>query len=337
MMSGHRQVFLTLIILLLLPTVAVAEEEESRCLTRRVATGEVSARSLSLQGLHCFEAQRFDWALSHYRAAYSLSPDTVLHGAIGRSHHELGLFDLARDHYLAFLAVEGQSPAGQRIRNRVGQLQEDELQQGARLRLQAGAPDVNVALILENGYWIELGPAPLELSLREGSYEFAFHKPGYRTTYRQVRLSAQETEEVRLELISEDALFDISERTRKRAGAYTLGASIPITAAGITLLVMASQNRTAALELDQNFTDLSDYDSRRREHLDRADTFQNWGTIGTGVGAAGVVIGALLLSSGSSGSDDQDGENLLNNSHGRSLFPVQPLISHDFLGFQVRF
>ena len=338
-------ILLTTVLLFPCPLLAGESGEplaaEHPCPTQRPQPETTDHRTLTLHGLACFEARRYDWALTHYRAAYALNADPVLLATIGRSFQELGLYDLALTNYQAFLARESQTPAAERIRGRIRELEEAREDNGATIRLIASPPGHEVALVNENGDWIELGLAPAEMSLRAGTYEFVFTGEGYLPRHEKIRISSGQTRTIRTHLISEDAAFNISTRNIRRAGILTLGVSVPATAAGITLLALSSQTTTAALELDREFSDLSDYDARRRELLDDAADYRRWGTIGTGIGATGMIIGALLLSTSSSPSKknadqiDPSDESFPRQAQ-RSLF-FEPLLSPTHLGFQIRY
>ena len=317
-------------------------EKNGTCLTQRPDPESTDHRALTLQGLSCFEAGRYDWALTHDRAAFALSPEPVLLGTIGRSLQELGLYDLALAHYQAFLAHESQTPAAERIRGRIEELEEARRKEGAILQLIATPPGHPVALVLENGDWLELGRIPAEISLQAGTYEFVFTGQGYLPRHEKIRLSAGQSRTIRTHLISEQAAFNLSSRAIRRSGVFTFGVAVPLTAAGVTLLAMSSQNTSAALELERNFADLSDYDTRRRELLDEAATYRRWGTIGTGIGATGMIVGALLFSATSTtaGEEARPGPIEPQESspqEARRAIDWAPLVSPNHLGFQLRF
>ena len=114
-----------------------------------------------------------------------------------------------------------------------------------------------------------------------------------------------------------------------------MGASVPITAAGITLLVLGHQEIQTARELENHFADLSDFDARRQEHLNRAADYRRWGTIGTAVGATGFLTGAMLYSAGTPTAAPRDDAGAEETAAAR--FNLRPYFGLNQAGLVLRF
>jgi hypothetical protein len=333
-LRSMRPVFLILFGfgLLLFPTLAAGADSplEVECVTAVAPADASNALRLSRFGLACFEAGRFDWALTHYLAAYSVHPNPDLRAAIGRSLHELGLYGPARQEYQAFLDAEGDSPAADRIRRRVEELSVASADDGGTLHVTSAPAQSRTVLILDNGYWLDLGATPVEVTLREGTYELVVDSPEHHPASTVATVQPGRRETLQADLIHEAATFHATSRRWRQAGVWTMASSVPIAATGITLLVMSGQHTRAARDLDVHHRDLRDYDDRRREHLDLAQTCRFWGTVGTAIGATGLVAGALFYSAGTPSPAPEEPESA-------ARFRWAPFVSTHQAGIVVQF
>ena len=283
------------------------DEATAECPTYIAPHQSEDANELTMHGVNCFEDERYDWALTYYRRAYEVAPDSFLLAAIGRSLHELGLYEPALAYYHQFLEQEDpDSATAQRIRQRVATIEDALDDDPAVVELRSSPPGSKAHIVLDNGQWYSLGHTPVDVSLRQGSYRFAFDGPGFRPTETRGRAVAGHQRTVETTLISEDSLFSSTEQSRRRAGLWTMAGSGVVTAAGVTLLVLSAQQTSAAQTLENNFDDPETFDQRRYDHLDQADSYRFAGTITTAVGATGLATGALLyfLTKPSTTSDD---------------------------------
>lgn len=216
------------------------DDPDEECSTYISPEDRLDVEALTFQGVACFKAERYDWALTHYRAAYSIRPDPFLLGGIGRSLHELGIYQPASRYYQRFLRRE-QAPSGvERIQRRVDELEASIDENAETVSLHSAPAGATAYVVLENGYWYELGTTPLRVELRGGEYEFAFHGAGYRP--RQIQADISGDHSIDAELVSEEAALNVSERRRRSAGVWTMVTSIPITAAGATMVALSAQD-----------------------------------------------------------------------------------------------
>lgn len=336
----------------LTPALANAEEmggdngeqvqEQPQCSTYIKSEERSDAHALTLHGINCFEAERYSWALTHYSAAFELDPDPFLFGAIGRSLHELGLFEPAMGYYQRFLDEDDAPSGADRIRQRVEELQELSKTEATVVSLRSAPSGATAYVVLDNGEWYELGTTPVEVELREGDYDFVFDADRYHP--RQIEFHVEYGQENRVDghLISEEAALGVSESSRRTSGVWMMATGLAAASGGATMLVLSQQNNSAAQGLEDNeFDDLSDYDERRRRHLDRADTYQTWGTISTAVGATALLGGFVLYVSASSSSQDS----MIDDSHNdedmapveRSSLSLKPVVGLNHLGMRLHF
>lgn len=318
--------------------VSAAPGEDVKCTTYVPELDTDDAHLMTLMGVACFEEGRYEWALVHYRRAYALSSDPFLLGAIGRSLHELGLYEPALAYYQKYLALEETPSGADRIRRRVDELQEllAEDENVTVVELKSNPSGAAAHVVLDNGEWYYLDETPTAVQLRPGSYEFAFHGPGMRPTKQKLRVRDTETVQVEAELVSEDALFSVSTRKRRRAGFWLFAGSTAVTLSGLTMLGLSVHQSSAARQLDDHFDDLDDYDERRRHHLDRADTLWTWGIVTTIVGTAGLLTGSLLYALSGPSPVQSDGDE--SNSHRLDArWQAEPVIGADHLGIRIRF
>lgn len=265
-------------------------DDDEECATYVNPDDRDDAEALGLKGVACFQATEYDWALTHYRRAYVLSSRSDLLAAIGRSLHELGLYEPAAAYYERFLEEAQAEP----IRRRLDEVQATIEEHATTVTLRATPPGTTAFVVLDNGEWYELGDTPMQLQVREGDYEFGFDAPGYRPQTVRVDATDGEPTSADTELI-EDPL-DRAQRQRRTAGLWTVGGSLIVGAAGGALLAMSAQETSQAKMLeDDDFEDLGDYDERRRAHLDAAATTGRWGVITAAVGATGLLVGSALI------------------------------------------
>lgn len=294
------------------------------------------AQDLTLYGVSCFEAKRYDWALTYYLQAFAIKPGPLLLGGIGRSLHELGLYGPAAAQYQAFLQTSPEPAGADRIKNRVRQLEQAKHDDGATVELLSAPSNVRVHLILDNGDWFPLGQTPTKVLLRRGNYDFIFEDDALRPRQESIQLRAGQETQITSELVHQSAPFDLSTRQWRRAGIWTMGASLPAAAAGLTLFLLSAQDRSSAKELEDHFADLQDFDRRRTELLDRADTYRTWSIITAAVGTTGLITGALLYllprPASSSSKDEQFGLELVTQN-----LRIQPLAGPNHVGLRLRF
>ena len=291
-------------------------------------------QALTMHGIACFEDEQYDWALTYYRRAYGLSGDPFLLGGIGRSLHELGLYEPAMRSYEGFLDSDEDHSGADRIRRRVDELETSMQTQGSEVSLQSTPAGATVYLVLDNGEWYQLGTAPVELKLQEGTYEFVFHRDHYMPRQIAATTTPEEPQRIDGRLVSESSGLSVSERRRRRAGVWTTTTGLGIGAAGGALLALSAHNNSAARGLqEEDFPSPSDYDERLQGHLDSAHTQRTWGIVATATGATILVTGMLLYFSGSPSGVAADYTAAL--TPGRLQF--EPLVSSDSLGFRLAF
>ncbi len=311
--SGPRWVrWIVLVSIIVLPTTVAAKSDapEEECPTYLAPEQRNDPAELALNGVACFQAEHYDWALTYYTAAYSLEPDSFLLGGIGRSLHELGIYEPAADYYQRFLHAE-QTPYGtDRIRQRVDELEVIRDKEGTTAVLHSQPSGVTAYLVLDNGHWHELGTTPLEVELREGKYQFAFHSPGFRPRLVSKSLGSADSVKVESDLVSEESALNISDRRRRSAGTWMMATAVPATAAGATMVVLAMND----------------------------DDRQSLRTPGTITSAAGITIlltGAILYLSASSSEDPVPATELDALSADSRSF--RPTMGINHLGFRLDF
>ena len=296
-----------------------------QCVTYVDIEDRDDAEVLGMKGVACFQDGRYEWALTYYQRAHSMDPDPLLLGGIGRSLHELGLYEPALDYYRRYLDRDSTSSRAARIEERVRQL-ETSLDDSATVSFQPSPSSSTAYVVLENGEWYELGETPLEVDIAPGDYQFVLSADGHR--HRHVHTGIDGDTVIDEELTT----FGIAGRNRKRAALWTAGSSLVVGITGATLLTISSQERSAAQQLDDgDFDDLSDYDERRRAHLDRARSTRLWGTAGTAVGVTGLLFGTILYMTASSVSDIDDA-----SSQARRWSP-EPTVGVGQFGVQFHF
>ncbi|MBA2663845.1 MAG: tetratricopeptide repeat protein [Bradymonadaceae bacterium] len=257
---------------------------------------------LSMQGVACFETGDFSRALTYYGRALELAPTPMLHGAMGRAFHELGLYSLAAFYYNGYLEdVPTDSDGARRIRERLATLQEQETAASGKISIVSAPSKALVYLVMPNQDWFELGPTPLTISAKEGNYRFVIVEPDHHRQIHDVTIAGSaDTIDLSADLIHENSTFDVSARQWRRAGAWTMVSSAPILLGGITLLVLGHQSTSRAKDYNPETTGHSL--SQKRDLHDKGDTLQRWGIITTGIGGAGLLTGAILYSIGLSSS-----------------------------------
>lgn len=317
---------------LLFSSTAAADSTED-CPRYTAPPHQDDAQQLIMKGVACFETGDYTWALTHYQRAYELDGDPFLLGAIGRSLHELGLYDPAMAHYRRFLDREDIPSGADRIRARVEELESDLDDDAGTVSIRTAPSGVTTYVVLNNGEWHELGATPADARLREGSWEFVFVEDDHRPHRVTADVSRHEQQSLNEGLIARDSALVISSRARRRTAVWTMATSLVIGAAGGTMLVLSSQENAAAERLEEgDFDELSDFDERRRDHLDTARTTRFWGTVAAGVGATGLLAGGILFFSTPSPASVEDDE--ADQSAGLQL---QPTVSPAQIGIRGHF
>ena len=276
----------------------VEETEEGQCATYLPAELSERPQELVLQGVTCFESGHYEWALIYYQRAYDLTGERFLYGGMGRSLHELGLYGPARAYYKQFLRGEDVPSGTDRIRQRMQELEELVEDDGAIIALRSDPSGANVSIKLDNGEQYLLGSTPMDLSLRQGSYDFVFAHPGYHP--REVAVTTDdEVSQIDGRLISETSSLSISERRRRRGGLVLTGLGAGAVATGGTMLGLSVHHDRRARDLEEgDFGTPSDYDERLRGHLDSSDQWRSTGLITAGAGSAVLLTGVILYVSG---------------------------------------
>ncbi|RVU44750.1 PEGA domain-containing protein [Lujinxingia sediminis] len=292
------------------------------------------ARVLTLHGVSCFEAGDFERALHYYLRAYARSPGPLLRGAIGRSLHELGIYGPARQYYQDYLDSPAADTSGaQRIRERIEQLDATLAEDAAALEVRSSPPGARAHLVFESGEWFELGTTPVTARVREGRYEVALTREGYRTQRVRTRVHSNTQAVVEPTLVADAAAFDVSAASWRRGALWTLVASTPVAAAGTAMLILSAQDSEAARNADTLYEDSDEAEQRRAVLLERSDNLRTWGTAATVAGAAGMITGVVLYFSanrlaspgGEPGAESQAGVR------------VQPELGANYAGVRVRF
>lgn len=335
-----RLLFILLFLSLSLPALAAAsqsaqdataQDSDDPCPTYAPLQTAHSVQDLTLYGVACFESERYDWALTYYLRAFALHPGPLLLGAIGRSLHELGLYGPAQAQYEAFLSSTPEPAGAERIRSRIAQLHQTSAEDGGAIALQSSPSGARVHLILDNGDWFPLGVTPVQVDLKKGRYQFVFEDDGFQQRQQSARVKAGQEVTLHSELVPAGALFNRSSRQWRRAGALAMGASLPITAAGLTLVALSSQQYSAARELEDNFNDLPDFDERRTQAIERAGTYRTWGIITTAVGTTGLITGAILFSLPPQFPTSEDSEQAARK------WRIEPLAGFNQVGIRLHF
>ncbi len=323
------------------PTEAAETSEStdaSSCVSYVDADARDDADVLTRRGIDCFGAGEYDWALTHYRRAYELDADPFLLGAIGRSLHELGLYEPAKGYYRRFLEDESSPSGAERIERRLDEVEAKLDDNAVTVSLQTAPGEATTHLVLDNGEWYELGATPVELKVREGDYEFVFDRDGYQRRHTDAHITSGRPTEINEPLIDDDATFDISRRNRRRAGIWTSAASLLFGAAGGGLLVYAATEEDAAGALsDDDFDSTDALDDARRSHRDRASTSRLWGSVGTTVGFAGLVTGTVLYLTNRPDDTPAASDDDLDSTEAMLQPTIEPVVGYDHLGLRLRF
>lgn len=310
-------ILVTVAVLLTSPAAASAEDgveiddPEEECSTYLDAEDRHDVEALTFQGVACFQAEEYAWALTYYTAAYDLDADLFLLGGIGRSLHELGIFELAVGYYQRFLRGDDIPSGADRIHQRLDELDRAIDEEGATVSLRSSPSGVTAYVVLDNGHWYEIGPTPVEIKMRDGDYEFAFHAPGFRPRQLSKSIDTGESQEIRAEMVSEDAALNVSDRKRRIAGVWTMGAAIPATATGATLIALSMQN-------------------------DDRGSLRTPGTVVSAAGATALLTGAIIYLSASS-SDDPAPTDRPDQADARNALSVEPTVGINHLGLRLRF
>lgn len=315
---------------------SVDDEVPEECPTYIAPDQQNNSRQLTRHGLACFEAGDYDWALLYYTEAYIHSEDPFLFSVIGRSLHELGLYEPAMDYYRRFLDSEGVSSSGvERIQKRVEALEVHSAEEGATVSLRSSPSGARVYVRLDNGERYELGTTPLDVDMRRKDFEFIFERDDYRPHTVTSKADGDGPHEIDARLISQTSTLGISDRRRRRGGVWTAAAGFGIAAAGGTLLALSAHHSSTASSLEQgDYPTPSDFDERLNHHLDSSHTYAVLGTVVTATGATVLLTGALLYFSTSSPEPGDDAGLAIGNSDSLQLEPTAG-INH--LGVRLRF
>jgi len=284
-------------------------------------------KQLTLLGVSCFRNGQYARAYSFYSRAYELQRSDLLRAAMGRSLHELGLYGPARAYYRSFLDGRSTDESTRKIERRLEQLSRDIESDGVTARLTSFPTGAEVHLEVPNGDWVEIGRTPAEVSLASGTYRFKFDRPGARRTTRTATLEDPSTPvEVDAELYPVDSEFDVQGRKLKRAGIYTMLASIPVLTTGGILFGLSADKFAEA----EDFTFDADFvPAEQNRILETAHDFRQWGIGVTAVGTGALITGAVLFFRGRALEVEA--------SSGESSTRVQPVLSPRTVGIRGRF
>ena len=308
------------------------EDASLACDKNLSAAARQDSQTLTMHGVACFEAHKYDWALSYYLKAYAIDPEPFLLGGIGRSLHELGLYEPALDYYYQFLSHDEVPSGAERIRQRVDELEEAvaDDEKTATVSLDSAPSGAEAFVVFDNDERYSLGSTPVEVELREGHYEFVFEDEDYLLRRFKTQVASGENNEIYGGLLLEPPAVD----RRRRAGGWTMAGAVVPLAAGATMLTLSAQETSAARTLEDDFEDLDDFDSRRQQHLDSASSYRLWGTVSAAVGATALLTGTILyFSAPASTSPGPDGED---SELSRNL-EVEPTLGLNHLGLRLQF
>jgi tetratricopeptide (TPR) repeat protein len=285
------------LVILVAAAQALAQDPPSQCPDHVSPMVKKDATALTLMGVACFEEGNYPRALQHYLEALDYDAPVTLLGAIGRALHEQGIYSGAKIYYEHYLRDAGQADGAPRIRERLIEVNEQMARDGAELSIRMIPADASTHLVLEDGSWYQLGKGPMQVSLRQGDYEIVFTHPDYYPRRVNVRLkSGQAEHKLDVELVPGGAAFDVTARQWRRAGATTMAVAAPVTAAGVTLLVLGHLTESNAQAYDPATTGHS-LEARARMH-DRANTFETWGIVSCAVGVTGLLAGGVMYAMG---------------------------------------
>lgn len=292
-----------------------------------------NAEALTLQGVACFEAKQYGKALRHYRQAFTYAHTPFLEAAIGRSMHELGMWSAARAYYQRFLSssTADTDPAGKRlIKKRLNALQKQLKKRGSTVSFKAHPTRTYVYLALPNGHRESLGATPMALKMAPGSYTFIFERRGYHASKEEITLDAASKHELDVELVPQNAPFNISARTYKQVGITTIACGIPIlTAGGILWSIGANRVNEAETLIGEKMADQVSADDRAL--LDSGTSQASWGRGLFILGSAAVITGSVLTITGYA--QESDAKNIEGKKRKRRASNFTPWIGWSQAGF----
>lgn len=300
------------------------ERSEEECPRNVILSGTPSdADRLTLFGVACFKNEKFAQAYTHYRRAYEIEPSDLLRAAMGRSLHELGIYDVAEHHYSSFLeGTEG--PRAKKIQQRRDQLRRDIETSAAKVDLRSFPQNATVATRLPDGGWVDVGQTPTRVALAPGRYRFKFKRAGYRnrTLERDVPRSDEPTA-VEADLYHRDALFDTTAHELKKTGFITVLSSIPFLAGGAVFFAVTKDKFDEA----EDYTFRADYTPADQNRLVAQGHRNQRIAIGlTGIGGATLLTGTILFLRGTALQPREES--------GRSPAALRAVISPRFVGIR---
>ncbi len=253
------------------------------------------ATALSMRGVECFEANDFLRALIFYRQAYTLSKSAVLRAGIGRSLQELGQPDLARHYYEGYLKVASPSTDGyQKIEQRLEAVRETLKTKTSPIEIRSTPGDASVFMILEGDYWEPLGNTPLKVNLLPGDHRIIVRKQDFMTREESIRVDEEPSpSEVEIDMVSQDALFNVTGREWQRRGVYFMLGSIPFIAGGTALFVLSKDRFDEAEKVA-----LPDGDSRAEDLRNTGYNYRTAAIASSAVGGAALVTGLVFYFAG---------------------------------------
>ncbi len=309
---------------------------DGKCPSHVPADRETDARSLTLLGVACFKQEKYARAYTFYHRAYQEDRSDTLRAAMGRSLHELGVYQVAKSYYETFLDnAEPDRQSTEKIQKRLEQLGRDLDQDAAHTKLRSFPSGASVHLQLSNGQWVELGQTPTEVRLREAEYRFAFdHADHRRRRVRRELAASSNPETIAVDLYPTRAGFDTSSRQWKKAGLITGLSSIPVLGLG-GLFFGLSANKFAEAE---DLTGDGYYDPDRENALVYRGHRQREIGIGfTALGAAAAITGGVLFLRGKGLEPSGESSRSTSEQETSERQAFRPVVTPRSIGFRARF
>lgn len=302
------------------------EESEKKCPRNLPPETASDAKRMTLLGVSCFKEEQFAQAYTYYHRAYEIEKSDLLRAAMGRSLHEIGIYEVAAFYYEAYLDSNDSGKGADKIRRRMEQLEKDTDEKGVETQLKSFPPNSTVHVELTNGDWVKLGDSPTVVHLREGRYRFAYERPNYRRRHVRRRLTkAGNPVVVDAQLYHEKSLFKVTAHRWKRNAFVMSLASIPLIGGGVVFFGLTKDKFAEAEDYisDPNYTP-----GRQNELVEQGHKYQRWAIgLSTLGGVTLLTAGALFL-------------------HGKALEPktaksasagMQPVVGPDFVGVRGSF
>lgn len=305
----------------------LGEEGTERTCPDNSVDANGDAKRLTLLGVSCFKSGRYAQAYTFYYRAYQHDESDLLRAAMGRSLHELGIYGPARSYYEAFLEGKRGRESAEKIEDRLDQLRDDIDANGATARLTSFPSGARVHLELDNGEWVEIGRTPTEAPLEQGTYTFKYERPGYspRTVSTSVQ-SASSPTTVDAELYHLESEFDARGHRVKKAGMYTILASLPVLTGGGVLFGLSADKFAEA----EDYTFDADYvPAEQNRMVEQAHVYQQWAIGVSAAGGAALLTGGILFFRGQAIESRSAAE--------RESASLRPVVSPRFVGIRARF